>query len=403
MTNRRIRPWRRFAEAVQAVLLLGIPFVRIGGESALRFDIPTLRLHLFGTILWMDEFFIVLIAVFFVTFLVIFITQLFGRIWCGWLCPQTVIIDMTGFLDRAQGKSLPQKTAAYFLTLLVSIVVAVDLIWYFISPYDFLPTLMNGTLGTVTGGSWAVLSAVTFLNYAFLRHTWCATVCPYAKLQGALFDDRTMIIGFDTRRKGECMDCRACVRVCPVNIDIRNGLNAACINCAECIDACTERMERKKSESLISYFFGTPGSSGSLIRTNVIIIGSLTLLSLAFLLFLSLSRNPLDVTVLPGREFRARMTAQGEVINVYTLAVENRGQSDLSLSLKALRDGAQLKAAPGKIMIRAGEYTRVPAYVFSPGSAGSFQSGQAELILESDGPYNIRVTRQVSLGVPETP
>lgn len=403
MTNRRIRPWRRFAEAVQAVLLLGIPFVRIGGESALRFDIPTLRLHLFGTILWMDEFFIVLIAVFFVTFLVIFITQLFGRIWCGWLCPQTVIIDMTGFLDRAQGKSLAQKTAAYFLTLLVSIIVAVDLIWYFISPYDFLPALMNGTLGTVSGGSWAVLSAVIFLNYAFLRHTWCATVCPYAKLQGALFDDRTMIIGFDTRRKGECMDCRACVRVCPVNIDIRNGLNAACISCAECIDACTERMERKKSESLISYFFGTPGSSGSLIRTNVIIIGSLTLLGLAFLLFLSLSRNPLDVTVLPGREFRARMTAQGEVINAYTLAVENRGQSDLSLSLKALRDGAQLKAVPEKIMIRAGEYTRVPAYVFSPGSAGSFQSGQAELILESDGPYNIRVTRQVSLGVPETP
>ncbi len=403
MTNRRIRPWRRFAEAVQAVLLLGIPFVRIGGESALRFDIPTLRLHLFGTILWMDEFFIVLIAVFFVTFLVIFITQLFGRIWCGWLCPQTVIIDMTGFLDRAQGKSLAQKTAAYFLTLLVSIIVAVDLIWYFISPYDFLPALMNGTLGTVSGGSWAVLSAVIFLNYAFLRHTWCATVCPYAKLQGALFDDRTMIIGFDIRRKGECMDCRACVRVCPVNIDIRNGLNAACISCAECIDACTERMERKKSESLISYFFGTPGSSGSLIRTNVIIIGSLTLLGLAFLLFLSLSRNPLDVTVLPGREFRARMTAQGEVINAYTLAVENRGQSDLSLSLKALRDGAQLKAAPEKIMIRAGEYTRVSAYVFSPGSAGSFQSGQAELILESDGPYNIRVTRQVSLGVPETP
>jgi len=403
MTNKRIRPWRRFAEAVQAVLLLGIPFVSIGGESALRFDIPTLRLHVFGSILWMDEFFIVLIAIFFVTFLVIFVTQLFGRIWCGWLCPQTVIIDLTGFLDRAKGTSFSQKTAAYSLTLLVSIIVAADLIWYFISPYDFLPALINGTLGTVTGGSWAVLSAVIFLNYAFLRHTWCATACPYAKLQGALFDDRTMIIGFDTRRKRECMDCRACVRACPVNVDIRNGLNAACISCAECIDACTERMGKRKSESLISYFFGTPGSSGSLIRTNVIIFGSLTLLSLAFLLYLALSRNPLDVTVLPGREFRARITAQGEVINAYTLAVENRGRNDLSLSLKALRDGAQLRAAPEKIMIRAGEYTRIPAYVFSPGSAGSFQAGRSELILESDGPYNIRVNRQVNLSAPEAP
>ena len=403
MTNNRIRPWRRFAEAVQAALFLGIPFVRIGGESALRFDIPSLRLHLFGVSLWMDEFFIVLIALFFFTFLVIFVTQLFGRVWCGWLCPQTVIIDLTWFLEQAKSKTFAQKAVAYGLTLVVSIIIAADLIWYFISPYDFLPALLNGTLGRVTSGSWAVLSAVIFLNYAFLRHTWCATVCPYAKLQGALFDDRTMIIGFDTRRKSECMDCRACVRTCPVNIDIRRGLNAACINCAECIDACTERMVKKKSESLISYFFGNPGSSGSLLRTNVIIFGSLTLLSLAFLLYLSLSRNPLDVTVLPGREFRARMTAQGEVINAYTLAVENRGQNDLVLSLKALRDGTQLKATPEKITIRAGEYTRIPAYIFSPGSAGSYQAGQSELVLESGRPYNIRVTRKVNLSAPEVP
>ena len=403
MTNKHIRPWRRSAEAVQAVLLLGIPFVRIGGESALRFDIPTLRLHVFGASLWMDEFFIVLIAVFFLTFLVIFVTQLFGRIWCGWLCPQTVIIDLTSFLDRGKSSSFLQKAVAYVLTVMVSIIVAADLIWYFISPYDFFPALMTGTLGTVTGGSWIVLSAVIFLNYAFLRHTWCATVCPYAKLQGVLFDDRTMIIGFDTRRKSECMDCRACVRACPVDVDIRNGPNAACISCAECIDVCTDRMEKKKRKSLISYFFGYPGSSGSLIRSNVIIFGSLTLLSLAFLLYLSLSRNPLDVTVLPVGGFRARMTAQGEMINAYTLAVENRGRNDLSVSLNVLRNGTQLKAVPEKILIRAGEYRRIPAYIFVPASAGSVQPGRSELILESGLPYKLRATRQLNLNAPEAP
>jgi cytochrome c oxidase accessory protein FixG len=403
MTNSRIRPWRRFAEAAQAVLLLGIPFVRIGGESALRFDIPTLRLHVFGTSLWMDEFFIVLIAVFFFTFLVILVTQLFGRIWCGWLCPQTVIIDLTWFLDRAKSKTFAQRAVAYSLTLLVSIIVAADLIWYFISPYDFLPALMNGTLGTVTWGFWLSLSAIIFLNYAFLRHTWCATVCPYAKLQGALFDNRTMIIGFDTRRKDECMDCRACVRICPVNVDIRNGLNAACITCTECIDACTERMEKKKRESLISYFFGSPGSSGSLVRTNVIMFASLTLLSLVFFLYLSLSRNPLDLTVLPNNEFRARTTAQGEVINAYTLAVENRGHNDLALFLRALRDGKQLKAAPEKIVIKAGEYKRIPAYVFFPASDKAIQPGMAELTLETEERYNVRIIRNVNLSVPEAP
>jgi hypothetical protein len=91
------------------------------------------------------------------------------------------------------------------------------------------------------------------------------------------------------------------------------------------------------------------------------------------------------------------------VINAYTLAVENRGQNDLVLSLKALRDGTQLKATPEKITIRAGEYKRIPAYIFSQGSAGSYQDGQTELVLESGRPYNIRVTRKVNLSAPEVP
>ncbi len=401
MTNNRMRPWRRLTEAVQAVLLLGIPFVRINGESALRFDIQTLRLHVFGTSLWMDEFFIVLIAILFFTFLIIFVTQIFGRIWCGWLCPQTVIIDLTWFLDRAASKTIIRKAVAYGLTLLVSIIVAADLIWYFISPYEFISALMAGNLGAVASGFWVGLCAIIFMNYAFLRHSWCATVCPYAKLQGALFDDRTMIIGFDNRRRDECMDCSACVRVCPVNIDIRNGLQAACIACAECVDACAVRMERKKGKSLISYFFGSPGSSGSLIRTNVIIFGALTLLSFAFFLYLSLSRSPLDVTVLPSPKFEAKMTAQGEVINAYTLALENRGRNDLALSLKAYRNGTRLKATPEKIMIRAGAYLRIPAFIFSPGSADAMRAGQSELVLETDGPDKIRATRKVILRAPE--
>jgi len=401
MTISRIQPWRRLAEAAQAILFLGLPFVRIGGESALRFDIPTLRLHFFGISLWMDEFFIVLIALFFFTFLIIFITQVFGRIWCGWLCPQTVIIDMTRFLDRAKVKSAVERVMAYILIFLISIIVAADFIWYFVSPYDFFPALASRTLGSVTWWSWLVLSAVIFLNYAFLRHTWCATACPYAKLQGALFDNRTMVIGFDSRRKDECMDCRACVRCCPVSIDIRNGLNAACISCAECIDTCARNLGRQNKDSLIGYFFGSPGTTGSLIRPNVIIFGSLTLLTLIFFLYLSLSRNPLDLTVLPNNDIRASMSDGNMVMNGYILAVENRSKDDLALSLKALSHGAQLKIIPQQFVIRAGEHKRIPAYVYFSAPDRALKPGSAELWLEAEKHPDIRVTGNVTLILPE--
>jgi cytochrome c oxidase accessory protein FixG len=349
----------------------------------------------------MDEFFIVLISIIFFTFLLVFITLLFGRIWCGWLCPQTVIIDLTWFLDRAKSKGPLQKMVAYFLTFLVSVIVAASLIWYFVSPYDFFPELLHGTLGALTWGFWISLTAIIFLNYAFLRQTWCATVCPYAKLQGALFDSKTMVIAFDERRKDECMDCRACLKVCPVTIDIRNGLSAACINCAECIDACSGKMERKEEKGLIGYFFGCPGGQGGLLRQNVLLIGSITILTFLFLLYLALARNPLDLIILPNYDFKPRLTEQHEVVNAYTVALKNKSRQDLELILKAELQGKHLRVIPDKILLRAGEYKRTTAFVFSGEHGNDFLSGTIELILEADKPAGMTISRTTNFIFPE--
>src|SRR5208283_4219686 len=164
------------------------------GQSALRFDVSSLRLHFFGITLWMDEFFIVLVAFIFLTLLFAFVTLMFGRIWCGWVCPQTVLIDYTRFFDKTKKKGILYSSASYVWVLMISVIVSAGLIWYFVSPYEFIERLLNQRLGSVLWGFWGVLSGVLFLNYAFLRHKWCATVCPYAKLQSAMFDNKTLVI-----------------------------------------------------------------------------------------------------------------------------------------------------------------------------------------------------------------
>jgi len=401
MMNRGIQLWRRLVEALQGLVILGLPFVRIRGESALRFDIPTLRLHVFGVSLWMEEFFLVLIALLFFLFLVILITLLFGRIWCGWACPQTVIVDYTCFVDRHEKRTIGHNAMAYAGTVGVSVLVAANLIWYFVSPYEFFPKLFAGDLGPVIWGFWIVLATIFFLNFAFVRHRFCATVCPYAKLQSVLYDSGTLLIAFDPRRKNECINCMACVRTCPVGIDVRKGLNSACINCAECIDKCANMMARKGRKTLIGYFIGLPGEGGRMLRQSVVLIGALGLASLVFLLYLSFSRTLLDMTVLPNYDFWPRISGRDNAVNSYFLAIENRGRHDLDLAVKVFAEGNGVDIVPKTVSVKAGEYRRIPVYVSLRNVAARREGITIEISLVAARADGIEATQRVHFLVPE--
>ena len=374
MTNSRIQPWRWAVKTAQALLVLGLPFVMVNGESVLRFDVPTLTLHFFGSRIWMDEFFLVLVALLFVSFLFILLTMLLGRVWCGWLCPQTVIIDFTRFLDRAPVKGLPYRVTSFATMLILSVPLAASILWYFVSPYAFFAQLASGTLGPVTAWSWAVLSVVTFLNFAFVRHTFCTTICPYARMQGALFDDRTLVIASDPARMDECMHCDACVTTCPVGIDVRQGLSAACMNCAECIDACARQMGRRQRRSLIGYRFGTSGGSGRLLRRNTLLAGAATAAFLLFFLVLAFSRSPFDLDIAADPSTPPRFAEDGALVNAYTLSISNRSGRNQEIIISAAGTGGPLVIQPEQIGLGEGEHKRVQVLVRSPrGTAGPLE------------------------------
>lgn len=336
---------------VLLLVLIGLPYLQIHGESALRFDIPSLRLLFFGTSIWMADFFIILIAVIFLTFFTLFATTLFGRIWCGWLCPQTVLVDVTMFIETARRTGSSRIMASWLAGLLVSAVVAASLIGYFVSPYDIPRVFRTGGLqAQIVVVSFIVLVVLLFLDLMVLRRRFCATVCPYAKMQGVLFDDRTLVVAYDRERADECMRCGACAKVCPVNVDIRTGPHMACIHCAECVDACTERTAATGRRSLVNYTFGPAALRRTGIRTNLVITGTLTVVSLAFLVYLSASRVPFDVNVQLNYNETPTIGERG-VTRSYVLLLRNMGTNDLVLDLSAEAASGEVRVIPDTITL----------------------------------------------------
>jgi cytochrome c oxidase accessory protein FixG len=355
---------RRTTGAALLALLVGTPFLRINGESAFRFDIPTLRLLFFGSEIWMADFFLILIALIALTFLTLFVTTVFGRIWCGWLCPQTVFLDAVASAGPAAEKSSGSRIAAGTVAALASGVTAASLIGYFVDPYD-VPSLLKsgGTAAAVVQGAWLTLTVLLFLDARLLGRKFCATVCPYAKMQGVLFDSRTLRVAYDTNREAECRGCEACVRACPVGIDIRKGLQMACIHCAECVDACTSRMKPRNSQSLINYSWGAPGSGKAGLRINPLITGAITGVSLVFLLYLSATRMPFDMIVrldYPGTE----QTTAPSSGTVYDLSFRNMTAKDITLDLSVVAPRGSASIEPATVLVKRGaDLTRIKASV----------------------------------------
>jgi polyferredoxin len=387
--------WRRAAFAAQAALMLGLPFARVGGESALRLDVPAGKLHAFGASYAVDEAFVVLAAALLVTFAFLLVTLLLGRVWCGWACPQTALLELT---------SVRSKPARLAHAALVSAVVSASLVWWFVSPYDFLRRLAAGALGPTVAGSWAVLFAVLFLDLTLVRARFCPTTCPYAKLQGVLFDRSTLAVAYDARRAADCVDCGACVRVCPTGIDIRRGLQIECIACAECVDACAPIMAKlRRGPDLVGYAWGEPGGKARPWRPAALALGAGTLAAAALLAAVVAARAVLDLSALPEFGFAPRRAADGRAVNAYSVALENHERTPVTVALALRAPGAEVAIRPERVSLGPGERRQVRVVAMASGLGPGRVRGELSAGVSRGGALVETRRQEVALVVPEAP
>lgn len=276
----RLKPW---VFAVLILIYVTLPFIRIGGHPAILIDIPSRHFYLFGKVFNAQDFYLFYFLLTGVGFSLIALSALFGRVWCGWACPQTVFLE--GIFRRIErllegsasqrsrlaegpwtGEKILRKGVKHLLYLGVSFCLAHVLLAYFVSMPGLLSMIHGGPRAHVTPFLWALaFTTIIYLNFWWFREQLCLIVCPYGRLQSALQDQDTVVIGYDRRRgeprgkvgtagAGDCVDCGRCMAVCPTDIDIRNGLQLECVGCAYCIDACDEIMDKLgRARGLIRY------------------------------------------------------------------------------------------------------------------------------------------------------
>ena len=402
----RARRW--LAAWLQAAVVIGLPFIRIRGESALRFDVPSLRLFFFGSVIWISEayFFLLIFLLFFIG--IMLATVLYGRIWCGWACPQTVLSDLTRLImklsDRLAGRTALSLVLSQSFVFLFSSIVSASLVWYFVSPYEMIPGIISRTLGPWTLGSWALFTVLIYLDLAFIQQKFCSFVCPYARLQSAFFDHKTLTIAFDDRRSDECMDCEACVRACPSEIDIRNGLQVECINCAECIDACADKTKGRSKRPLIRYLFGI-GGEGAHRGARPRVIGlSVAFAALAMLFaFQVYVRVPVDFAIVQDESQPYHQSGiRSDMMNAYSMFIENRSlePAEYLLSVSGVKD-AELIIGNNPFLLPPNSVGKFRIYVLVKRRNLRDRTTSLRFTLENTRTPEIRISREALFMYPE--
>lgn len=352
-------------------LFFALPFIKMNGRPLFLFNIPEAKFIIFGKIFWPQDFFIFGLTM--VTFIVIIVlfTAAFGRLFCGWVCPQTIFMEMlfrkVEYLiegDAAKQKLLKKsswttekiskKTIKHISFFLLSFIIANFFLAYIIGIDELKKIISEPVSEHIVGFlSIIVFSAVFYGVYAYFREQVCTVVCPYGRLQSVLLDRNSMIVAYDHKRgeprekfrktqvpevnSGDCIDCFQCVKVCPTGIDIRNGTQMECVGCTACIDACNKIMEAiHKPKGLIRYASENGITEGKkLSYTGRMKFYTVLLILLSGILALLLiSRKDIDGTIIRTKGTLYQERGADSLSNLFNIKVINKTLNKIPVTLR---------------------------------------------------------------------
>lgn len=362
--------YRKWVSYLLLIILVANPFIKINGNQFMLFNILERRFNIFGFPFWPQDFYIFVISMIVGVVFIILFTVIFGRIFCGWICPQTIFLEMVFRrieywiegdrgaqirLDKQEWNSekIRKKGMKWTLFLIISFFIANVFLAYLISSDKLLLMIEEGPSSHIsTIISLLIFTGIFYFVFVWFREQVCIIACPYGRLQGVLLDNKSINVAYDFVRgekelgrakfnkqedreasgKGDCIDCKQCVNVCPTGIDIRNGTQMECVNCTACIDECDTIMDNvglprgliryaseEEIEKNIKFKF-TPRMKG---YSAVLFILTGILIGLLFL------RTDVEATILrlPGQLFQHK----GENIsNIYTFKIINKTNNDFN-------------------------------------------------------------------------
>ncbi len=394
---------RMIAGSLLLAIYVALPWIPVNGAPALFLDVEMRRFHIFGLTLVPQDLWVLFFGISGVGFGLFLVTSLLGRLWCGWACPYTVFLEQVfrrierlidgdatarrrlarAPLDRAKALRRIAKVTLYLLT---STLIAHVFLSYFISLPRLYAFMLSGPLAhPVPFGIVLALTGILHYCFAHFREQFCIILCPYGRLQSALTDDDTLIIGYDEKRgeprgkasdpnAGSCIDCRRCVQVCPTGIDIRNGLQMECIGCAACVDACDDIMTKlRRPTGLVRYdsHRGFRGQARRIFRPRLIaygVLGALGLLALGITAFWKAKPFNAELTRMRGPSF---YEDPATIRNHFQLRLMNKRNQAVSfhVSLKDAPAGYAISGGSDGITLGAGAEAVRPLVVIVPRGA----------------------------------
>ncbi len=351
--------WRSLVAYLLLSFLVLAPLLRINGNPLMLFDIGHRQFYIFGISFWAQDTNILALIMAVVVVSIVLFTVVYGRIWCGWACPQTLFMEMVfrriEYLfdgNYRKGNRKPSKGVKKFIKHLVFFLTAilitnVFLMW-FIGPQGLLDLITSPIRDNWLGFLIMLgLSIFYFFIYAFFREQVCTMICPYGRMQGVLLDSRSNTVIYDYKRgeprgaktEGDCINCNQCVHVCPTGIDIKNGTQLECINCAACIDECNLVMKRiKKPENLIRFDSAVGIEQGKKVLGNARTYAYTTVLLILFGVLVAsvIRRTDVESSILrvPGTMYQE---VDSEIFsNMYRVKIINKTKSDKNLDIRLL-------------------------------------------------------------------